>query len=307
MSLNVQTSQRVLWAVVQGSRPSCTSSISRQLHSTARPLIQRPRQSLPGVFVGVQDVHVHKRRRYTSHGSQGAPTPCHVSGNGHTTPAVEETTTSHAPSHNAGERAPVTSTKRQGKERTQRSDKEDTQVGRSSDSVRDRTGRQGNQPDAVKSTKSAAGKGKNKRLQLKDLAISKEKEKEPWQIQKQALKEKFGDAGWNPRKKLSPDTMEGIRALHEQDPERWSTPVLADHFKVSPEAIRRILKSKWRPSEKEMERRRERWARRHDRIWDKMAELGLRPQRTKEKSLEDPDEFEENLKAKEILDNARNA
>ncbi|KAL2395193.1 Required for respiratory growth protein 9, mitochondrial [Exophiala dermatitidis] len=301
MSLNVQTSQRVLWAVVQGSRPLCTSSISRQLHSTARPLIQRPRQSLPGVFVGAQDVHVHKRRRYSSQEPQGAPS--HVS----ETPAVEEITTSRAPGHNVEERPSVTITQRLGKQRTKRPDKEDAQDSISLGSVRDRNGRPQDQPDAVKSTKAGGGKGKNKRLQLKDLAISKEKEKEPWQIQKQALKEKFGDAGWNPRKKLSPDTMEGIRALHEQDPERWSTPVLADHFKVSPEAIRRILKSKWRPSEKEMEKRRERWARRHDRIWDKMAELGLRPQRTKEKSLEDPDEFEENLKAKEILDNARNA
>ncbi|KAL2424709.1 Required for respiratory growth protein 9, mitochondrial [Exophiala dermatitidis] len=306
MSLNVQTSQRVLWAVVQGSRPSCTSSISHKLHSTARPLIQRPRQSLPGVFAGAQDVHVQKRRKYSSQESHGAGAPSRISGNSQTTPD-EETTTSHVPGQNAAERPSVTSTKRQGKQRTERPDKEDAQDGISSSTVRDRTGRQRDQPDAAKPTKSAASKGKNKRLQLKDLAISKEKEKEPWQIQKQALKEKFGDAGWNPRKKLSPDTMEGIRALHEQDPERWSTPVLADHFKVSPEAIRRILKSKWRPSEKEMEKRRERWARRHDRIWDKMAELGLRPQRTKEKSLEDPDEFEENLKAKEILDNARNA
>ncbi|EXJ89016.1 hypothetical protein A1O3_02080 [Capronia epimyces CBS 606.96] len=175
----------------------------------------------------------------------------------------------------------------------------------STDNVLDGDGRLKTPFQSHKPLRGAPGKGKNKRLELKDLAIPKKKE--PWQIQKQALKEKFGDAGWNPRKKLSPDTMEGIRTLHEQDPDRWSTAVLADHFKVSPEAVRRILKSKWRPSEKEMEKRRERWAKRHDRIWDKLAELGLRPQRTQEKALEGPDEFEESLRAKEILDNARNA
>lgn len=145
-------------------------------------------------------------------------------------------------------------------------------------------------------------------LELKDLAVpKKQKKQEPWQEQKQALKEKFGEAGWNPRKKLSPDTMEGIRALHDQDPDKYSTPVLAEHFAVSAEAVRRILKSKWRPTEKEMDKRRERWAKRHDRIWDQQAELGLRPMRTKDKQVEEPDEFEENLRAKEILDNARNA
>jgi hypothetical protein len=99
--------------------------------------------------------------------------------------------------------------------------------------------------------------------------------------------------------------MEGIRSLHEQDAEKYSTAVLADHFQVSPEAIRRILKSKWRPSEDEMRDRRQRWARRHDRIWDQQAELGLRPRRTKDREVEDPDQFEEDLRAKELLDAAR--
>jgi len=159
--------------------------------------------------------------------------------------------------------------------------------------------------------KAPGNKPSKKRLELRDLAVRpkayRKNDAEPWQTQKEALKDKFGDAGWNPRKKLSPDTMEGIRALHAENPDKYSTPMLAEHFKVSPEAVRRILKSKWRPSEKEMDKRRERWAKRHDRIWDQMAELGLRPKRSKDRALEEPDEFEENLKAKEILDNARNA
>ena len=146
------------------------------------------------------------------------------------------------------------------------------------------------------------------RTELRDLSVNPKKTREPWQAQKAALKKKFGDEGWNPRKKVSPDAMDGIRALHEQDPERWSTPVLAEHFKVSAEAIRRILKSKWRPKDEEgAEKRRERWAKRHDRIWDHQAELGLRPQRKKDRKVEDPDAFDEDIRAKEMLDIARKA
>jgi hypothetical protein len=117
--------------------------------------------------------------------------------------------------------------------------------------------------------------------------------KEPWQIQKQALKKKFGSESWNPRKKLSPDTIDGIRALHEQYPDKYPTPVLAEKFKVSPEAIRRILKSKWRPDPEKQAERRERWARRHDRIWDQQAAIGLRPARTKAKNAGEPGDLAE--------------
>ncbi|KAL1982154.1 hypothetical protein VTN96DRAFT_1689 [Rasamsonia emersonii] len=107
---------------------------------------------------------------------------------------------------------------------------------------------------------------------------TKKKKKEPWQLHKEAMKRKFPE-GWNPPKKLSPDAIDGIRQLHASAPDKFTTPVLAEEFKVSPEAIRRILKSKWRPSEEEMEDRRRRWRRRHERIWSQMVELGLRPRR----------------------------
>lgn len=104
------------------------------------------------------------------------------------------------------------------------------------------------------------------------------KKQEPWRIQKEALKQKFAD-GWSPRKKLPPDDLERIRHLHSQDPERYSTPVLSEHFKVSPEVIRRILKSKWRPTPEQMEKRRENYKKRHSKIWSQMAEIGVRPKR----------------------------
>jgi hypothetical protein len=103
------------------------------------------------------------------------------------------------------------------------------------------------------------------------------KERPAWQIQKETIKVKLGGAAWNPRKKLSPDTMEGIRHLHQTQPEKFTTPVLAQYFKVSPEAIRRILKSRWKPSDAEAEGRLRRWDKRGEKIWTNLVELGIKP------------------------------
>lgn len=120
----------------------------------------------------------------------------------------------------------------------------------------------------------------------------KKTKREPWQVQKDALKEKFQD-GWNPQKKLSPDAVDGIRQLHALKPDDFTTPVLADQFKISPEAVRRILKSRWRPSEAEMDDRRKRWEKRHDKIWSQMAELGLRPKRKRTQTVDDANVLDE--------------
>jgi len=122
-------------------------------------------------------------------------------------------------------------------------------------------------------------KGQNDREKTKPAVQEKQRnsKREPWQIQKEALEKKFGKEGWNSRKRLSPDTIEGIRAMHKQYPDHFTTPVLSQQFRVSPEVIRRILKSKWTPSPEEMEKRRERWDRRGERIWTKLAEVGVRP------------------------------
>ncbi|TKA44202.1 hypothetical protein B0A54_04969 [Friedmanniomyces endolithicus] len=112
--------------------------------------------------------------------------------------------------------------------------------------------------------------GREKRLQPKP-------KRDPWELQKDALEHKFGETGWQPRKRLSPDTLDGIRALHASDPGAYSTETLSDHFKIAPEAIRRILKSKWRPNEGETDDRRARWERRGVKKWQEMHELGMRP------------------------------
>ena len=100
-----------------------------------------------------------------------------------------------------------------------------------------------------------------------------------WKTQKHALKKKFGDEKWAPRKRLSPDAMEGVRTLHAQDPEAHSTEMLAERFQVSPEAIRRILKGKWKPTEEEQTERQLRWVRRGERIWTGKAGEGMKPPR----------------------------
>lgn len=137
-------------------------------------------------------------------------------------------------------------------------------------------------------------------------------EREAWALHRAALKAKFPE-GWNPRKKLSPDAMLGIKQMHTSDPIMYSVPVLADQFKSSPEAIRRILKSKWieTADAETLQQRRERWAKRHDTIWDEQAELGLRPKRRNDMRVRDASEgaqeFEEELWREKVLREARSA
>ncbi|RAL17748.1 mitochondrial ribosome assembly protein RRG9, partial [Aspergillus homomorphus CBS 101889] len=164
-----------------------------------------------------------------------------------------------------------------------RMDKGDSRRG-SAKTSRSKTDTRGDGLESNPSEEKPKATRKTWRESFKDKASPKKKE--DWQVQKDALKNKFKE-GWNPPKKLSPDAMEGIRHLHQMAPDRFTTPVLAEQFKVSPEAIRRILKSKWRASDKEMEDRRKRWERRHDRIWAHMAELGLRPSKKETQKYQD--------------------
>lgn len=80
-----------------------------------------------------------------------------------------------------------------------------------------------------------------------------------------------------PRKRLSPDALVGIRALNAQFPDVYNSATLSQKFEVSPEHIRRILKSKWQPSAEEEEDRQERWHRRGRSVWERKAALGVKP------------------------------
>ena len=154
-----------------------------------------------------------------------------------------------------------------------------------------KSGKRRSQSDATKSTKMIAKKHTEPKSPLRraktspakvDIAANpttqwRKRDREPWQIQKAALGRKFGEQGWQPNKRLSPDTLEGIRALHVSDPMNYNTETLAQHFHITPEAIRRILKSKWRPNEEEAEERRLRWEKRGVKKWSEMAELGIKP------------------------------
>jgi hypothetical protein len=63
-----------------------------------------------------------------------------------------------------------------------------------------------------------------------------------WSLQKEALAAKYPT--WKPLKILSRETQSGLRILHSSDPQKWTASVLSSHFKVSVEAVRRILKAR---------------------------------------------------------------
>lgn len=54
--------------------------------------------------------------------------------------------------------------------------------------------------------------------------------------------------GWAPPRTISREAMETLREMNKRDPVHFRVPVLAAKFKISPEAVSRILKSKWQPS-----------------------------------------------------------
>lgn len=66
-------------------------------------------------------------------------------------------------------------------------------------------------------------------------------------LHRERMKRSFPE-GWSPPHKLSRQAMDGLRVLHAHDPETFSTPMLAERFRISPEAARRILRAKWEPS-----------------------------------------------------------
>lgn len=90
----------------------------------------------------------------------------------------------------------------------------------------------------------------------------KEKKVVPlWKSRNETIKKKIKGERWNPSKKLSQTSMDNVRLLKEQMPHLTSSD-LAKHFEISPDAIRRILKNKFKRTEEDSKRIQERWERR---------------------------------------------
>ncbi|KAJ1643315.1 Required for respiratory growth protein 9 mitochondrial [Coemansia asiatica] len=78
---------------------------------------------------------------------------------------------------------------------------------------------------------------------------------EGWKRRKIELKLKLGNEAWSPEKKIAVSSMEKIRLLNAEFPDVWTLKRLSEEFKVSQESIRRIIKSKYRPSADKIEKR----------------------------------------------------
>ncbi|KAJ2796149.1 hypothetical protein H4R21_004828 [Coemansia helicoidea] len=76
-----------------------------------------------------------------------------------------------------------------------------------------------------------------------------------WQRRKIEIKLKLGDTAWEPEKRIATSSMEKIRLLNAEFPEQWTLERLSEQFKISQESVRRILKSKFRPSKERTEKR----------------------------------------------------
>lgn len=85
---------------------------------------------------------------------------------------------------------------------------------------------------------------------------TKEQERDlpDWRKHRNTLKERFPQ-GWAPPKRISREAMDLLRTLHQVDTVTNSVPVLADKFRISPEAVRRVLKSRFELGREEREKR----------------------------------------------------
>ncbi|KAF9924266.1 Required for respiratory growth protein 9 mitochondrial [Linnemannia zychae] len=69
-----------------------------------------------------------------------------------------------------------------------------------------------------------------------------------WKKHRETIKAKIGGEAWNPRRKITRQSMEEVRYLRRQFPTEWTTAKLAEHFNMPNESIVRILKSNYQPS-----------------------------------------------------------
>lgn len=80
-----------------------------------------------------------------------------------------------------------------------------------------------------------------------------------------------------------------MRQLHAHDPVTFSTPVLAERFRVSPEAVRRILRSRWEPGREE----RARMAKRDSRLREEW--IGKRREEERKERMKHREDKEDRL------------
>lgn len=91
------------------------------------------------------------------------------------------------------------------------------------------------------------GNGKKARYQTANYTPESDPTPSRWAQHRASMKAKFPQ-GWAPPHKISRAAIDGLRALHAHDPDTFTTPILANKFCISPEAVRRILRSKWQPT-----------------------------------------------------------
>lgn len=89
-----------------------------------------------------------------------------------------------------------------------------------------------------------------------------------WVKRDQSLKKRYGS--WNPTRKLTRQQILDIRDLKQRMPS-LKTVEIANFFLINPENIRRILKSKWTPTEEEFQELEGRAEKRKAKIREKKA------------------------------------
>jgi len=74
-----------------------------------------------------------------------------------------------------------------------------------------------------------------------------------WSAVRQKYKELYPN-GWQPQKKLTRYQMDYLRSLRTDFPSEWTITKLSTSFGISHSAVKRILKSKFEPSQEVQER-----------------------------------------------------
>ncbi|KAK6528294.1 Required for respiratory growth protein 9 mitochondrial [Arthrobotrys megalospora] len=117
-----------------------------------------------------------------------------------------------------------------------------------------------------------------------------DKDTPEWKIHKDAVMSKLRNKTWNPFSRLSPAAVATLKQLKQENP-GMTVEEYAPIFKISPDALRRILKSKWTPTPEQEADRIERWKRRGKNVWQEWEEKGLvvtkktRTQRVEEREV----------------------